>query len=50
MFSKLNGCDLHPTGLNIAQSVEHRTGITEVMGSSPVGASDFFPGLSLQLL
>ena len=28
----------------IAQSVEHRTGITEVMGSNPVEASDFFLG------
>ena len=28
----------------IAQSVEHRTGIAEVMGSNPVGASDFFLG------
>ena len=28
----------------IAQSVEHRTGITEVMGSNPVGASEFFLG------
>ena len=26
----------------MAQSVEHRTGITEVMGSNPVGASEFF--------
>ena len=26
----------------IAQSVEHRTGIAEVMGLNPVGASDFF--------
>ena len=30
----------------IAQSVEHRTGIAEVMGSNPVGASEFW-GLSL---
>ena len=29
----------------IAQSVEHRTGITEVMGSNPIGsASEFFLG------
>ena len=28
----------------IAQSVEHRTGIAEVMGSNPVGASEFFLG------
>ena len=28
----------------IAQMVEHRTGIAEVMGSNPVGASDFFLG------
>ena len=26
----------------IDQSVEHRTGIAEVMGSNPVGASEFF--------
>ena len=26
----------------IAQLVEHRTGIAEVMGSNPVEASDFF--------
>ena len=31
----------------IAQSVEHHTGIAEVMGSNPVEASDFFSGLSL---
>ena len=29
----------------IAQSVEHRTGITDVMGSNPVEASEFFLGL-----
>ena len=28
----------------IAQSVEHRTGIAEVMGSNPIGASEFFLG------
>ena len=28
----------------IAQLVEHRTGIAEVMGSNPVGASEFFLG------
>ena len=28
----------------IAQSVEHRTGIAEVMGLNPVEASDFFLG------
>ena len=28
----------------VAQSVEHCTGIAEVMGSNPVGASDFFLG------
>ena len=28
----------------IAQSVEHRTGIVEVMGSNPVGVSEFFLG------
>ena len=27
-----------------AQSVEHRTGIAEVMGLNPVGASECFPG------
>ena len=34
----------------IAQLVEHRTGIAEVMGSSPVEASDFFQASSFQLL
>ena len=36
----------------IAQLVEHRTGIVEIMGSNPVGleALGFFSGLSLQLL
>ena len=34
----------------IAQSVEHRTGITEVMGSNPVEASDFFLGSVCNLL
>ena len=33
-----------------AQLVEHHTCITEVMGSTSVEASDFFSGLSLQLL
>ena len=28
----------------IAQLVDHRTGIAEVMGSNPVGASQFFLG------
>ena len=28
----------------IAQLVKHRTGIAEVMGSNPVGASEFFLG------
>ena len=28
----------------IAQSVEHRTSIMDVMGSNPVGTSDFFLG------
>ena len=28
----------------VAQLVEHRTGIAEVMGSNPVGASEFFLG------
>ena len=28
----------------MAQSVEHRTGIAEVMGSNPVGASEYFLG------
>ena len=31
----------------VAQSVEHRTGIAEVMGSNPVEASEFFSGLCL---
>ena len=33
----------------IAQSVEHRPGLAEVMGLNPVEASDFFSGLSLYL-
>ena len=28
----------------IAQSLEHRPGIAEVMGSNPVGASEYFLG------
>ena len=31
----------------IAQLVEHHTGIVEVMGSNPLGASELFPGLYL---
>ena len=34
----------------IAQSVEHRTGIAEVMGSNPVGASEFFLGFLCNFL
>ena len=34
----------------IAQLVEHRTGIVEVMGSNPVEALIFFQGSSFQLL
>ena len=34
----------------IAQSVEHHTSITEVMGSNPIEASECLSGLSLQLL
>ena len=34
----------------IAQLLEHRTGIAEVMGSNPVETSRFFSGLTLQLL
>ena len=30
--------------MTIAQLVEHRNGIAEVMGSNPVGASEFFLG------
>ena len=32
------------TRIFIAQSVEHHTGIAEVMGSNPIGASEFFLG------
>ena len=42
--------DLRSCGLRrgfIAQSVEHRTGIAEVMGSNPIGASELFSGLYL---
>ena len=48
-FSSYNGFKLNshltcfPRGF-IAQSVERRTGITEVMGSNPIGASEFFLG------
>ena len=46
-FSSYNGYKLnsHLTCFQwgfIAQSVEHHTGIAEVMGSNPVGASEFF--------
>ena len=34
----------------IAQLVEHRTGIAEVMGSNPVQGLNFFQALILQLL
>ena len=48
-FSSYNGYKLnsHLTCFRrgfIAQSVEHRTGIAEVMGSNPVGVSEFFLG------
>ena len=48
-FSSYNGYKLnsHLTCFRqgfIAQSVEHRTGIAEVMGSNPVGASELFLG------
>ena len=36
--------DLNASSGSIAQSVEHRTNIAEVMGSDPVGASEFFLG------
>ena len=46
-FSSYNGYKLnsHLTCFQrgfIAQLVEHRTGIVEVMGSNPVGAENFF--------
>ena len=34
----------------IAQLVEHRTGVAEVMGSNPIEALIFFSGSSFQLL
>ena len=34
----------------IAQLVEHRTNIAEVMGSNPVEALIFFPASSFQML
>ena len=48
-FSSYNGYKLnsHLTCFRrgfIAQSAEHRTGIAEVMGSNPVGTSEFFLG------
>ena len=48
-FSSYNGYKLnsHLTCFRrgfIAQSVEHRTGIVEVMGSNPIGASECFLG------
>ena len=42
MFIQLNSQLTCSHGGFIAQSVEHRTGIMEVMRSNPVEASDFF--------
>ena len=47
---KLNSQLTCSRGGFIAQSVEHCTGITEVMGLNPVEASEFFSGLCLYLL
>ena len=41
---KLNSQLTCTRGGFIAQSVEHCTGITEVMGSDPIGASEYFLG------
>ena len=41
---KLNSQLTCSRGGFIAQLVEHRTSIAEVMGSNPIGASDFFLG------
>ena len=54
-FSSYNGykLNLHLSCLRpsfIAQSVEHRTGIAEVMGSNPVGASELFWALFVTAL
>ena len=45
IFIIYTSCNSHLTCFRrgfIAQLVEHRTGIAEVMGSNPVGASEFF--------
>ena len=47
---ELNKLTLLPMCGFIAQLVEHRTGITEVMGSNPVEALIFFQASSFQLL
>ena len=46
-YQGFNGIRTHDL---IAQLVEHRTGIAEVMGSNPVEALIFFSGFSFQLL
>ena len=47
---KLNKLTSLPTCGFIAQLVEHRGGIAEVMGSNPVEALIFFQASSFQLL
>ena len=47
---ELNKLTLLPMCGFIAQLVEHRTGIAEVMGSNPVEALIFFQASSFQLL
>ena len=45
LFSSYNGYKLNSYLICfVAQSVEPRTGVAEVMGSNPVGASEFFLG------
>ena len=48
--NELNKLTLLPMCGFIAQLVEHRTGIAEVMGSNPVEALIFFQASSFQLL
>ena len=46
-MSELNSQLTCSRGGFIAQSVQHRTGIAEVMGSNPVGAKYFFLGTKI---
>ena len=53
MISAISHLNWHLTCFQrgfIAQSVEHHTGIAEVLGSNPVGASEFFLGFICNFL